>query len=77
MIERCKHTRGVFEATCDKPRCPSFQELDSHDFRHAVNQLKNMGWTVRPSKAVTGAWEHICPDCTANENTAKVSHGGY
>lgn len=76
MIERARHTRGCWDISCD--RCSHVeQDLEAEDFRHVVSQIRTLGWDVRQHPQVRSEWEHICPDCHAKENTAKVDHGGY
>ena len=48
----------VFE--CDGPKCHSFEEPETHDFREAVASLRDSGWTM---EKLGEDWFHYCPQC--------------
>jgi Fe2+ or Zn2+ uptake regulation protein len=50
---------GHIAFECDS--CGDILETDLDDFDFAYAQAKQQGW--KAIKAMSGEWEHRCPDC--------------
>lgn len=54
--------QGCFSFNCDGDNCKKNYESLSRDFKTALEEAKEYGWSV---SQFTGQWQHHCPACTA------------
>lgn len=59
MIEK---TDSGITASCDT--CSTETELQTHDFKFAVEVIKHRGWKITQKD---GEWRHQCPCCVEDK----------
>lgn len=67
MLDR-DHNDIVFR--CDGPGCHAALEAGTSNFEAARNVLRRNRW--QPKKNAREEWEHLCPDCQAQEQEERL-----